>query len=84
MKEKLEKVREIVDNIPTMFAVGLYADAALFNKEALAILDSLIAELDSLGLAEKVRDAINDANNLHEPYCAEALAEAAIEAIKEN
>ncbi len=99
MKEKLEKVKEALElanelcnSAPSRYVADCTAHGV---KEGLALLNSLIAELDSHELEGKVADAIREADkSVCYPHCedrspcvhclfADTMAKAAINTIKE-
>ncbi len=59
MKEKLEVIREMVNELPVCLDAGDMADKCLH------IIKSLIAELESDELVEKVASVINNSHPLH-------------------
>lgn len=87
MKEKLSKIRDALEfygHIPDYKApytggMGkLYFDCGEKAKETVALLNSILAELDSPELVERVEDAIFNLEN-----CSlESAAQAAINTIK--
>ncbi len=84
MKEKLEVIREALESSVVIIEAHVRPRIACnLNKEALALLDTLIAELDSAELVEKVAGAIEKYNPF-DPYETNQydLAKAAINTIK--